>query len=113
MEGEELELKQLRDSLKLLEGKPNNYNDCIRWARGKYEKYFVNDIKQLLYTYPPETKTRDGQPFWRLPKRPPKVIDFDPKNEMCINFISTLAYLRAQIYGIAASPKWRTKEERA
>jgi len=26
---------------------------------------------QLLYTYPLEAKTKDGKPFWKLPKRPP------------------------------------------
>jgi hypothetical protein len=32
-----------------------------------------------LYTYPLEAKTKDGKPFWKLPKRPPTAIEeIDP-----------------------------------
>jgi hypothetical protein len=31
-----------------------------------------------MYTYPEDAKTKDGNLFWTMPKRPPKPIIFDP-----------------------------------
>lgn len=64
--------------MKFLEKAPLDFNDCIRYAWNKYEKYFVNDIKQLLYVYPIDMKTKDGTLFWQMPKRPPTPIPYDP-----------------------------------
>ena len=61
----------------------------------KFNKYFVNDIQQLLYTYPLDQKTKEGNLFWTMPKRPPMNIQYNPKDTLHINFISTLAFLRA------------------
>jgi hypothetical protein len=32
--------------------------------------------------YPLDKQTKEGRPFWSLPKRPPTPIEFDPKVEM-------------------------------
>lgn len=53
---------------------PANFDDCISYAVKKFYKYYRNDIRQLLHTYPLDAKTKDGEPFWKLPKRPPKEI---------------------------------------
>ena len=58
----------------MINKKPDNFNDCVLYAINKFYKYFRNDIKQLIYTYPLDAKTKDGQPFWKLPKRPPTPI---------------------------------------
>lgn len=39
------ESKALREGIKLFRNVPKSYEDCIIWARGKFEKYFVKDIK--------------------------------------------------------------------
>jgi hypothetical protein len=39
------EIKALREAVKILKGVPKNYEECMSWARHKFEKYFVNDIK--------------------------------------------------------------------
>jgi len=74
------ELKALREVIKLIKNRPINFSDCIRYARLKFEKYFTNDIKQLLYTYPLDYKTKEGKLFWTMPKRPPGEQKYDPKN---------------------------------
>ena len=46
----------------------------------RFEKLFNHDIKQLLHVYPLDAKTKDGNLFWSLPKRPPVPVDFDKEN---------------------------------
>ncbi|CAK77506.1 unnamed protein product (macronuclear) [Paramecium tetraurelia] len=104
--------KPLREGIKLLKNKPNSLEDCLKWARGKFQKYFVNDIKQLMYTYPEDAKTKDGNLFWTMPKRPPKAIQFDPENEIHQQFVSTFAFLRAKMFGLETDKDWRTKAYR-
>jgi len=94
------ELKTLREAVTLLEKKPSTFDDCIRYARIKFQKYFVNDIRQLLYTYPLDFKTKEGRPFWSLPKRPPTEITFDPNNLLHASFITACACLRANVFNI-------------
>ena len=33
--------------------RPSSVEDCVRWARLKFEALFVHDIKQLLHNFPP------------------------------------------------------------
>jgi len=65
------DVKSLRETVKLVKNQPKSFSDCVSWARKKFQKYFVNDIKQLLYTYPLDHKTKEGKLFWTMPKRPP------------------------------------------
>lgn len=51
-----LDLKIVRTSVKLLRDRPKDFADCVRFARLKYEAYFVNKTKQLLYNFPLDHK---------------------------------------------------------
>lgn len=106
------EIKALREAILLLKKRPTNFEDCIKYARRKFQKYYVNDIRQLLYTYPMDAKTKEGNPFWSLPKRPPTEINYDPKNPLHVHFISACACLRANIFGIPVPKDARTNEGR-
>lgn len=55
----------------MLEYKPNNFDDAVSTATHEFYRFYRNDIKQLLYTYPLDAKGKDGKDFWKLPKRPP------------------------------------------
>jgi hypothetical protein len=57
--------------MKMINYKPKTFEECINEAVRIFFKYFRNDIRQLLYTYPLEMKTKEGKLFWTLPKRPP------------------------------------------
>jgi len=107
------ELKTLTEAVTLLKKRPLTFDDCIRYARIKFQKYFVNDIRQLLYTYPLDAKTKEGRPFWSLPKRPPTEIIFDPKEPLHINFIAAAACLRAKIFDIPIPKDARKDSEKA
>jgi hypothetical protein len=61
----------LKEGLKLLRKKPQNFGSCIEFARQRFEKLFNHDIKQLLHVYPLDAKTKEGAAFWSLPKRAP------------------------------------------
>ncbi|CAD8207678.1 unnamed protein product [Paramecium octaurelia] len=106
------EIKQLKSTIKLLQQAPTKLEDCIQWAKNKFQKYFINDIKQLLYTYPVDAKTKDGQPFWKLPKRPPKCLNYDIENLIVVQFISTMAFLRAKQYNLPTPADWRQEKNR-
>lgn len=90
----------MKEGLKIIEKRPKTFEDCIEYARLKFEKFFNHDIRQLLHVYPLDAKTKDGNLFWSLPKRPPVPIVFDPKNPLHYLFISSFACLRANTFKI-------------
>jgi ubiquitin-activating enzyme E1 len=50
--------KEILDSIeKSLASKPNNFQDCVQWAREQFEELFANQIKQLLFNFPPDMMT--------------------------------------------------------
>lgn len=106
------EVKQMRECVKMLQKRPKSYDECVRWARLKFQKYFHDDIRQLLYTYPVDHKTKEGKLFWTMPKRPPTPLVFDSTNALHATFVSTFAYLRAKMYGLQVPPEWRSEKMR-
>lgn len=90
-------LESINDSLN---NKPENFDDCIKWARLEFEKKFNHDIKQLLYNFPLDAKTSNGEPFWSGAKRAPSPLIFDINNPNHLDFIIAGACLRAFNYGI-------------
>ncbi|KAI9732305.1 MAG: E1 ubiquitin-activating protein [Cirrosporium novae-zelandiae] len=91
-------LEQLRDFL--VTDKPLSFDDCVIWARQRFEKQYNNDIQQLLYNFPKDSKTSTGTPFWSGPKRAPSPLKFDPENPTHIGFVISAANLHAFNYGI-------------
>ncbi|KJE96221.1 ubiquitin-like modifier-activating enzyme 1 [Capsaspora owczarzaki ATCC 30864] len=84
----------------LVSDKPLTFEDCIAWARLRFEDWFANQIKQLLYNFPPDQLTTTGQPFWSGPKRCPTALAFDSSNELHMDFVVAGANLRAFNYGL-------------
>ncbi|KAL1635225.1 E1 ubiquitin-activating protein [Diplodia intermedia] len=100
-------LETLRDFL--VADKPLTFEDCVIWARHQFEKQYNNNIAQLLYNFPKDSKTSSGQPFWSGPKRAPDPLKFDPSNPTHFKFIEAGANLHAFNYKI--SPKGFSKEQ--
>ncbi|KAL0210861.1 hypothetical protein P9112_009159 [Eukaryota sp. TZLM1-RC] len=84
----------------LVEIKPNSFEDCVKWARLKFEELFNHQIQQLLYMFPPDMLTEGGTPFWSGSKRAPRPIEFDPSNNDHVNFVVFGAKLLGDVYGI-------------
>nr|OQO25356.1 hypothetical protein B0A51_09929 [Rachicladosporium sp. CCFEE 5018] len=98
---EKQSLEILRDYL--VAEKPSNFDDCIEWARGQFEKQYHNAIAQLLYNFPKDSKTSSGQDFWSGPKRAPDALTFDPNNDTHYTFVLAAANLHAFNYHIPSS----------
>jgi len=98
----------------LVDERPRSFEDCVVWARLKFEDLFANQIQQLLHNFPEDQITSSGTSFWSGSKRCPKPLAFD-LNAKCedadmrnhFDFIVATANLRASMYGI----KGRTDEE--
>ncbi|XP_042310273.1 ubiquitin-like modifier-activating enzyme 7 [Sceloporus undulatus] len=86
-----------------LQEKPDSCGDCVIWARRLWERLFSHDIQQLLHNFPPEYKTSSGLPFWSGPKRCPRQLDFDCKNDTHKNFILSASRLFAQMHRLPVS----------
>lgn len=88
---------------KALIHRPHSFEDCVVWARTHWENQYANQIKQLLYNFPPDKDTTSGQPFWSGPKRCPSPLDFDTDEDMHLDYVIAAANLQAQVYGIPGS----------
>jgi len=84
----------------VVDDRANSFEDCIKWARLKFEEYFNHNIQQLLYNFPIDMVTSSGAPFWSGPKRAPKPIAFQLDNPLHLDFIVATANLRAANYRI-------------
>jgi len=56
--------------------------------------------QQLMVSFPIGTKLGDGSDFWSSPKRPPRLLQFDPTQATHMAFIASTAQLYARVYGI-------------
>jgi ubiquitin-activating enzyme E1 len=85
----------------LVDDRPAVFADCVKWARLHFEENFANQIKQLLYNFPPDQQTSSGTPFWSGPKRCPVPILFDMNEDLHLDYILATANLKAEVYGLA------------
>ena len=76
----------------LVTDKAVRFEDCISWARLKFEDLFGNQIKQLLYNFPKDSVTSTGASFWSGPKRAPDAVVFDTENVSLLYDIYIVAY---------------------
>ncbi|XP_022732086.1 ubiquitin-activating enzyme E1 1-like isoform X2 [Durio zibethinus] len=101
---------QARDNLErvlecLEKEKCETFQDCITWARLRFEDYFVNRVKQLIYTFPEDAATSTGALFWSAPKRFPHPLQFSAADPSHVQFIMAASILRAETFGIPI-PDW-------
>ncbi|XP_010257066.2 PREDICTED: ubiquitin-activating enzyme E1 1 [Nelumbo nucifera] len=81
------------------------FQDCITWARLKFEDYFANRVKQLTFTFPEDAATSNGAPFWSAPKRFPRPLQFLADDSGHLHFVMAASILRAETFGIPV-PDW-------
>ncbi|KAJ7561520.1 hypothetical protein O6H91_03G031500 [Diphasiastrum complanatum] len=91
-------LETLRDAL--VRQRPLSFEACVQWARLQFEELFSNNIKQLLFNFPPGMTTTAGAPFWSGTKRIPTPVIFDPSQRLHIDFIVAASNLQATVYGL-------------
>ncbi|KAL3275982.1 hypothetical protein HHI36_020713 [Cryptolaemus montrouzieri] len=91
----------------LIDERPKSMEDCVAWARHHWQEQYSNQIKQLLFNFPPDQLTSTGQLFWSGPKRCPEPLTFDVENPLHLDYIWAAANLKAEVYGI---PQVRNRE---
>jgi hypothetical protein len=94
------DIMAFREGLSLLRERPKTFEDCVEHAREAFEHYFNHAVRQLLHVYPLDATTKEGAPFWSLPKRPPTPLVFDAENMLHLKFIASMACLRATIFRV-------------
>lgn len=87
------------------------FQDCITWARLRFEDYFANRVKQLTFTFPEGAVTSSGTPFWSAPKRFPRPLQFSREDSSHLHFVLSGAVLRAETFGIPI-PDWAKSPEK-
>ncbi|KAL4706057.1 hypothetical protein ACJJTC_001655, partial [Scirpophaga incertulas] len=78
--------------------RPHSFEDCVRWARLHWQAQYSNQIKQLLFNFPPDQQTTSGAPFWSGPKRCPAPLEFDAGQPLHLDYVVAAANLRAAVY---------------
>lgn len=93
---------EVLDSVKtaLVTDRPKDMQDCVAWARHHFQDQYSNQIKQLLFNFPPDQLTTTGQLFWSGPKRCPEPITFNVDEPLHLDYIFTAANLKAEVYGL-------------
>lgn len=86
-------MKNLLEFIKLK--KKNSFDECIKFAREKFQEHFNYTPAQLLHTFPADYKDEHGVPFWSGPKRAPKIIEFDAKDELHLLYVQSMAVVIA------------------
>nr|BEH82872.1 ubiquitin-activating enzyme [Halocynthia roretzi] len=84
----------------LVTERPENFRDCVQWARKRFQDQYHNNISQLLHNFPPDQKTTSGALFWSGPKRCPHALQFDTSNDTHFEYVYSAANLGAEMYGI-------------
>jgi ubiquitin-activating enzyme E1 len=88
-----------------------SFEDCISWARRKFQEQFHDRIAQLVFTFPEDAKTSTGSLFWSPPKRFPTPLIFDAADPAHAAFVQAAAILKAQVYGLPV-PDWAADASR-
>jgi len=86
-----------------LSDRPITFEECVVWARLKFEEDFHNSIAQLIFNFPLDMITSSGTAFWSGPKRPPTPMQFSSSDELHMEYICACANLRSFNYGLKGS----------
>lgn len=84
----------------LITERPRNMEDCVAWARNHWQEQYSNQIRQLLFNFPPDQLTSTGQLFWSGPKRCPTPLTFNVDDPLHLDYVFTAANLKAEVYGL-------------
>ncbi|XP_072144018.1 ubiquitin-like modifier-activating enzyme 1 [Dermacentor andersoni] len=84
----------------LVDERPRVFDECVDFARLRFQEQYNTRIRKLLQAYPAEQLTSSFMPFWSGRRRCPHPIEFDPNNTLHMDYIVAAANLRATMFGI-------------
>lgn len=89
----------------LLISRCTSYDECVAWARKRFQDAFHDKIAQLTFTFPHDATTSTGSPFWSAPKRFPHALAFSTADQSNLQLIRAMANLKAELHGLER-PAW-------
>ncbi|XP_041321287.1 ubiquitin-like modifier-activating enzyme 7 isoform X4 [Pyrgilauda ruficollis] len=92
--------KVLEQVWERLRERPQDWRDCVRWARRRWQSCYHDAIAQLLHTYPPEHETSPGVPFWAGDRSCPHPLTFNADNDTHLDYVLAAAHLFAQVHRV-------------
>ena len=78
----------------------NNINKMCEYAIQNYTNDFDHYIQELLISFPPNYKNRDGSDFWVGSKRLPHPIPFNTDIDLCLIYVTKFVQILSQALGI-------------
>ena len=72
--------------------------EAFKVARMLYQDFFETKISELLALFPADYTDKDGQLFWKSPKRPPIVIGFNNDDEDHLRYVKACMNILNQIF---------------
>ncbi|XP_952025.1 ubiquitin-activating enzyme E1, putative [Theileria annulata] len=97
----EIPYERLELISKLLNCTPKNAKEqLLRISSELYNLHFVNNIQQLLNSFPKDHVLSDGQKFWSPPKRPPTPLTFDLSDKIVQLFILSTTKIFASMMNL-------------
>ncbi|NXA33422.1 UBA1 enzyme, partial [Eudromia elegans] len=82
--------------------RPRHWQDCVRWARRRWQSCYHDAISQLRLAFPPEHESSPGVAFWSGNRRCPHELSFDPEDDTHMAYIMAAARLFAQTHKVVA-----------
>ena len=97
-------LKELKMHIDMIVNK--DIKKMCEYAIQIYTMNFDHNIQQLLISFPPDYKDKDGSDFWVGSKRLPHPIHFSADVDLCLNYVTKFVQILSHSLGIPL-----TKEE--
>lgn len=72
--------------------------NMVLFARKEFEQHFDKGIGKLLRLFPKDFIDKEGNVFWRSPKRAPRVIGFDQDESAHVDFVMSILNILSQIF---------------
>jgi ubiquitin-activating enzyme E1 len=83
--------------LNIFNSLPNTNNDCYFFANNVYNKYYIDNINELLNKFPSDYVLDDKTMFWASPKKCPHNIG---QNDFSKEFIDMIALLWKKTFNV-------------
>ena len=80
------------------------------YAMDEYTINFDHKIQQLLISYPPDYKDKNGNDFWVGSKKIPHPIPYNPDDDLCLEYVFKLVFILSHALGIEFSKEEMNKE---
>jgi ubiquitin-activating enzyme E1 len=101
--------KAVSDMQKLVQvindAKTITFDACVQKAVDYFCSCFRDRILQLIFNLPEDyVNPKTGELFWTGAKRFPSALEYDPANELAVEFVKSVANIFACCYGLHAPP---------